>query len=90
VKFKLPGIINKWGFNHKLIQSKGLIAIYEKTKRKFKGWEVMIFKEHPPYELGGMTFPAGINPPGNEQWGLRGWTYTTLADAEKKYKSLIK
>ena len=86
----LPKVIQNKGFTLKQIKRVGDKAIYEQTKKDYThtSFEVIRISRHSGYELAGAKIAPAETYPGSSQWGINGWTYTTLADAEKKFKSL--
>jgi hypothetical protein len=87
---KLPKLFDKKGFTYKQIKRDGMKAIFEQSKKGQTDvtFEVVKISKHNGYELGGQKIPPGEAYPSTSQWGNSGWTYRTLADAEKKYKKL--
>ena len=63
------------------------IAIYRKYKPKTvnDGYEVIVIGRHNGYTLGGSEIPASETYPGDSQWGISGWTYSTLEKAKEKF-----
>jgi hypothetical protein len=86
----LPKTIQNKGFNLKQLKRVGDKAIYEQTKKgqDAKSYEVIRIGKHNGYELGGAKIAPAETYPGSSQWGINGWTFTDLALAEKKFKSL--
>lgn len=86
----LPKVIQNKGFNLKQIKRIGDKAIYEQTKKDqtSKSYEVIRISRHNGYELGGQKIAPAETYPGSSQWGTNGWTFSDLAAAERKFKSL--
>jgi hypothetical protein len=89
MKILSKNIQNK-GFIYKQIKREGDKAIYEQTKKgfKFKNYEVVKISRHNGYEIGGQYIAPAETYPGASQWGVNGWTFSDLKDAEKKFKTL--
>lgn len=77
-------------FNFKQITRVGDAAIYQKTAVDGKALsiEVIRIKSHNGYEIGGVQIPASEVYPSSSQWGLYGWTYNRMEDAEKKFNAI--
>lgn len=87
---KLETTYRQDGFDHDIVCRNGNIAIINKSKDgKARGFEVIKIQSHNGFVIAGKTIPASEHPPRSEDWGHEGWTYTTLADAELKFKALI-
>lgn len=86
----LPKKFTKKGFTYNQVVRTGDKAIYEQSKSDHEGttFEVVKINRHNGYELGGQHIPPGETYPSTSQWGIAGWTYQTLADAEKKLKKI--
>ncbi len=76
------------------VKREGNVAIYSQELDNVdvpkKRYEVVIIKSHNGYELGGAKIAAAEIYPGSSQWGVFGWTYLTLPEAEKRYKAVLK
>jgi hypothetical protein len=86
----IPKTFAKKGFSYKQIKREGMKAIFEQVKKGHTGvtYEVVRIIKHNGYELGGQKIPAGEAYPGSSQWGISGWTFQNLKDAEGKFKKL--
>ena len=86
----IPKQFNKKGFNYKQVKREGMKAIFEQSKKDQKSvsFEVVKITKHNGYELGGQKIPPGEAYPGSSQWGISGWTFQNLKDAEAKFKRL--
>ena len=89
---KLEKEITKKGFIYKQLKRVGNKAIYSQ-KRDDKdatriNYEVIVIKSHDGYEIAGNKIPAGEVYPSSTQWGVLGWTFVDLQDAENKFKKL--
>jgi hypothetical protein len=87
----------KSGFRFRQITREGQFAVFHKVGLKGPlhpatfdaGFEVVIISDNPAYVMGGVEIPAGEAFPSPEQWGHKGWTYTNLLAAEKKFEDLL-
>ena len=86
----LPKLFTKKGFTYKQIKRVGDKAIYEQSKKgqEHVSFETIKITRHNGYELGGQKIPPGESYPSTSQWGLMAWTFTTLSDAERKFKTI--
>jgi len=85
---KLPKTFKQKGFNLSQIKREGNKAIYKKTRGKVISYEVIVVSSHNGYELGGQKIDPAETYPSTSQWGLKGWTCTTVECAEKRYSTL--
>jgi len=77
------------GFNHQQLVRKGDVAIYKRWKDGMSPhWEVVKIGSHNGYAIAGVVIPPAETYPNSEQWGSRGFTFTTQADAEAKFNKL--
>lgn len=88
---KTPVILKRWvqddryktlathlrreGFDLKQTDRKQDVAVYEKTKGQYKGYEVIIIRNREEYTIAGKTVEAAEVYPSSEDWGTLGWTY---------------
>jgi len=86
----LEKVINHKGFILKQLKRVGSKAIYEQTKKGYthRSYEVIKIGKHDGYTIGGQFIKAAETYPGGSQWGISGWTYQNLKDAEAKFKKL--
>jgi hypothetical protein len=81
--------ISKDGFLFKQLKRKKNKAIYEQSKDgKIFAYEVIVIGCHEGYSIAGNYIEPSEMYPSSTQWGIKGFTYTNLEDAEKKYKTL--
>lgn len=80
------------GFTFSLVKRENNIAVYKKTHQDVPSpiYETVIIKPHEAYKMGPMLIPAGENYPGDNLFGIRGFTYHDLSFAEKKFDELCK
>jgi hypothetical protein len=87
----LPSTIRFDGFTFRQIERNGDVALFEKGKPTHtrSSFEVVIVQKHPA-----KTFPSGKyyeareSMPRSEDWGVRGWDYTNLENAQTKFNQL--
>jgi hypothetical protein len=88
----LPTEFNYGGFHYKQIARQGLVAIYRQTWNGIKNpsvaYEVVKIQVYPDEERFGKLIPAHEAMPGPEQWGSKGWTFTSEEAAFAKLKEL--
>jgi hypothetical protein len=78
------------GFTLTRLKRAGNVAIYKQTKRRQPpAYEVVLFREHEAYTAFGKEISAGECYPSSEQWGLYGFTYRSIEEAERKFVELI-
>ena len=83
----------KKGFDYKQLVREGKFAIYEQFKSGTTArtsYEVIEIGSHNGYTIAGVTIAPAETYAGSESWGVKGFTYLTEADAQKKFKKLIK
>lgn len=75
------------GFTFSLIKREGDRAIYKKTRAvdncSFVGFEVIKVGKHNGYNIGGVFVEPSEMYPGDSLWGRKGFTFTSLEQAEK-------
>jgi hypothetical protein len=79
-------------FTHTLLQRDGAVCLVERTNHDTGSvhWEVVrLHWERERVGPNGALFPAGERYPTGNDWGTDGWTYTSLADAEWRYRDLL-
>lgn len=81
--------ISKDGFLLKQIKRKKNKAIYEQTRDgRIFSYEVIVISKHEGYNIAGNFIEPSEMYPSTAQWGVKGFTFTNIEDAEKKYKTL--
>ena len=79
----------KKGFTFKEIKRDGDVAIYEKiSKHGCSHYEVISIGRHNGYTLGGVDIEPSETYPSDSMWGLTGFTYTTLKEAEARMNTI--
>ena len=78
-------------FVHNQIKRDGKIAIYERWKAnpETKHYEVVKIGSHNGYTIAGQFVAPSEVYPSSTAWGVTGWTYNTINEAEKKFKQLV-
>jgi hypothetical protein len=87
---KISKVFKQKGFNFTQIKRIEDFAIYKKipVNGTHTSYEVIIVSRHNGYELGGQKIEPAETYPSSSQWGTKGWTYTTLKDAETAFTAL--
>jgi hypothetical protein len=78
-------------FVHRLLERSGAVCLVERENLETGSfhWEVVRVSIEPDKTIRGQLYPAHERYPSSEEWGERGWTYTTLPDAKQKYRALV-
>ena len=77
-------------FNFKQLKREGMIAIYEKVSPDSTHYETIVIQKHDGRTMpGNVEVPPSEFYPGENTWGLSGWTHQTLERAEEKFNELI-
>jgi len=82
----------KNGFEHTQLFRDGDIAIFHKVHLNphfDAGFETVVISRHDGYEMGGVQIEPAECYPSPEMWGTRGWTFTNLLAARKKFTNLL-
>jgi len=77
----LPETFTKHGFQFVQIVREGDLAIYCKTKGRWRGYEVIRIRRHKGYTVGGKQVEPAEVYPGNEKWGVDGFSCASRTDA---------
>lgn len=87
---KLVKSFKQKGFNFTQIKRDGDFAIFKKipVNGTHVSYEVVIVSRHNGYELGGQYIEPAETYPSSSQWGVKGWTCTSLKEAETKFINL--
>jgi hypothetical protein len=88
---KLLQPYSKNGYDFTVIQRSDQVAIcHGKSKTSpAETWEVFLIQHHNGLTIAGNHVPPAEYPPSNEQWGSKGWTFTTEDAAWEKFQKLI-
>jgi hypothetical protein len=75
-----------------LIERNAEIALFQKKRpNHFKStFEVIILGKHPAETIMGRHYPARETYPPCEAWGSKGWSYTDLESAKRKFEELVR
>lgn len=85
----LKDFFKKYGYDFKMIKRTKNKAIFVQTNRsKIYSYEVVIISKHDGFYLGENYIEPSETYPSNSEWGIKGFTYKTLEEAEDKYKTL--
>lgn len=78
-------------FCFKQIKRIGNVAIYEKWTKgsSKKHYEVIRIRSHNGYDMAGTWIEPAEMYPGDEQWGINGFTINSIEAAEKKFNELV-
>jgi hypothetical protein len=77
------------GFTLTQLKRVGDVAIYRQAKSGLPdAYEVVLIEKHEGYTAFGKDIPAGEYYPSSAQWGLCGFTFRTLQEAERKFLEL--
>jgi hypothetical protein len=82
----------KNGFEHTQLFRDGDVAIFHKVHLNphfDAGFETVVISRHDGYEMGGVQIEPAECYPSPEMWGTRGWTFTNLLAARKKFTNLL-
>jgi hypothetical protein len=78
------------GFERVLVRQIGWVCLVARTNRVTgsRHWEVVILQHERAKAIRGCPYPEHLRYPGTRQWGEAGWTYTTRAEAERRFAAL--
>jgi len=87
----IPASFTKKGFNYQLVKREGDVAIYSQTWKEGTNtrYETVKIGRHNGYSMGGSYIEPSETYPGSSLWGISGWTYCSLEEAENKFQKLI-
>jgi len=92
MKTILPQLVayGKNGFEFNLVIRRGDLAIFKGVSRANgnETFELIKIQRHEGREIAGKVFPPAEFPPSNEQWGSKGFSFVSLADAEKRMSEM--
>lgn len=80
----LPLEFDKNQFHFKELLRDGEYRIYEKTKGKYRGFEVVRTRFHNGYTIGGVFIKPAQMLPSNEEWGKHGFSPLTYEKCLKR------
>jgi len=79
----------KNGFDFKMIKRTKKKAIFEQSiKNKVYAYETILVSRHNGFSLGDAYIEPSETYPSTSEWGVKGFTFKTLEEAEEKYKTL--
>jgi len=78
------------GHDHEVLERSGNVLLVRRQHRTVSvpHWEVVRIRVSPAKLVFGVPRPECEVYPSSEDWGKRGWTYTTLEDAQAKFAEL--
>lgn len=84
----VPDSFTEKGFDYKLFKTlKENWQIYSQSKNGMViSYELVLLKRQESYTIAGNTVPKKWTYPSGEHWGIRGFTYKTPEEAEKKFQ----
>lgn len=86
----LPVEFTRDGYQYRQVRREGLLAIYSQRKGGATySYEVIIIQQRPAEKIVAREYPPRETMPSPEQWGTSGWTCLTLADAQKRFETLL-
>lgn len=89
----LPISFSKDRFSFHQLQRKGQVALLEKSKGRYKGWEVVVVRQRNGFGCGEQQIPAREWMPGSNEWGRLGWTYSgyprAYQDAQERFQKEV-
>jgi hypothetical protein len=79
----------KNGFDFKMIKRTKKKAIFEQSiKNKVYAYETILVSRHNGFSLGDAYIEPSETYPSTSEWGVKGFTFKTIEEAEEKYKML--
>lgn len=91
----IPTTIKREGFTWTLLERNGMLAIYEQRKTysydcpDFIRYEVVIVRKHNRDNDFVGTKAGDEYLPCPAEWGVYGWTYTTIEEAREKMSKIV-
>ena len=87
---QLPNQFRKEGFDFKILLREGNVAMLRKTKPgfSFESYEVVRIQSHNGYTIDGVEIEPAESIPNSTQWGRKGWTYSDIELATRKFDKL--
>lgn len=87
---ELPHTLKHEGFDLRQVQRIGQVALYEKSKGNYTGWEIIHIRKRPARHLpNGKYLPPRECYPATTDWGIRGWTAMSFATAQKQFNKQV-
>jgi hypothetical protein len=79
----------KYGFDFKMIKRTKKKAIFSQSKgNKVFAYETILVSRHNGFSLADVYIEPSETYPSTSEWGVKGFTFKTLEEAEEKYKTL--
>ena len=75
----------------KLLKREGDVALLQKIRGDYCGFEVVVIQKHNGYEMMGKVVPPSEFYPSSEQWGTYGFSFlpSDREGAERKFQELL-
>lgn len=91
LRTEFDGRADQKGFTFKQLKRVKDIALFQKTKENgAKYFEVILVQRHDAYKIGNTIIEASETFSSSSAWGISGWSYKTIKEAEQKFKELTK
>lgn len=82
---------NHYKITHRIEEGKKTFGLFHcEALSRFSPYELIEIQHHDGRENFGQYFPPTEYPPSNNEWGQKGWTFTTEEKALLKLAQLIK
>jgi hypothetical protein len=80
----------KNGYDYTLVNRIEGIAIFHGKSKSSQAetWEVIAIQSHNGLTIAANDVPPAEYPPSNEQWGAKGWSFSSLESAQGKFHDL--
>lgn len=86
---KLKEQFRKHGYDYSMVNRSDIAAIFQQSDAgKVIAFEVIKVRISKACHTFGKDYPEREIYPGDNEWGLYGWTYKTLADAQARFNQL--
>lgn len=88
----LPDQWTKSGFRHRVVERRGMVVLVSRLALNHRQphFEVAKIRVNPERSFHGRRIEQGEAYPSSMEWGVRGWTYCTLEEAQAKFAALVK
>jgi hypothetical protein len=88
----IPETFTYDGYVHRLVVRSGRRAIFSKARphSPIHSYEVVLLEYRGAEIIGGKAYPARETYPRSEDWGVAGWTCSTLDEARRKLDEISK
>ena len=88
----LPDTFRKDGYNFVQVFREGRVAVFSKSKsgHRWPSFETVIIQENKARTIAGVNIPASESLPRSEDWGWKGWSFTTFDEAFRKAQEVAR